>query len=213
MAEKKTDVEILLESVEIDVKALADSGGKRLFRCELVWPRVGTASRSASLPVELEKGKWSAEGRLLLERIVMRDSIQGRIGLVAGLTGKVSDTLASYFARTTGASAVKLAAEIAGDLLPGMGGDFLAAPLAALSKTVAKEPETDFAFRAAVDFDASSLPANGGTLRLELPLVAARDISKSVRRTMPKGPSASSVRRLVAKGAAVGRCTLSLRAL
>ena len=213
MAEKKVDGEIVLKRVEIDEKALKDADSCRLFQCELIWPRVGTASRSSSLAIELAKGKWSSEGRLWSESVVTKDSIQGRIGIAVGVTGKVSDSIVAYFARTAGSSLVKLVAGMVGDFATGLAGDLLSLPIAAAAKAVAKEPQPEMLYKAAIDFDTATLPAAGESIELELPLVAAEDISKVIRKTTPKGSGASTTRKIARKGDKVGTCAFSIKVL
>lgn len=213
MADKKLDVEIDLESVEIESSALREPEAQRLFKCELIWPKVGTASRSAALPITLQKGRWTAEGRPWLECVVTKDSIQGRIGITVGVTGRISDALSSFFSRTSGASIAKIVAGVIGGFGPDLVGDLLAAPLNAASKAMAKDRQPETLYRAAIDFETSSLPSNGAPLKLELPLLAVEDVMKRAAKPAPKQVGAATMKKLVAKGSKVGTCVITIRAL
>lgn len=212
MAEKKCDVEICLESIEVDAKTLKDADAKRLFQCNLIWPKIGTAMRSSSLAVVLDKGKWSSEGRPWHECIVTKDSIQGRIGIAVGLTGKITDGLASLFSRTAGASAVKLLAGLVGDAASGLPGDILSLPISAATKVISKEKEPEMLYKATIDFDTAALPAAGGTMRLEFPLQATGDIAVIANVPSPRQTRAKRTR-LAKKGERIGVCTIAVTVL
>ncbi len=212
MAEKKLDVEISLDAIEVNEKALADAKAKRLFQCNLIWPKVGTALRSASLAIELDKGKWTSAGKPWHECVVTKDSVQGRIGIAVGLTGKVTDGLASLFARTAGASTLKLLAGIVGDIAPGLPGDILSLPISAATKTISKEKAPEMLYKAAIDFDTATLPAAGESMRLEFPLLATQDIIKVTNVPSPK-QSRSKQTKLAKKGDQIGTCAITVKVL
>ena len=212
MAEKKFDVEICLEGIEVKEKALKDAEAKRLFQCNLIWPKVGTAMRSASLPVALEKGRWSSKGRPWHECVVAKDSVQGRIGIAVGLTGKVEDGLISLFARTAGSSMVKLLAGLVESAAGGLPGDILSLPISAATKVVSKEKEPEMLYKATIDFDTATLPASGESIRLEFPLIATEDIAKASDVPSPK-QSRTKRTKLAKKGDQIGSCAISIRIL
>ena len=96
---------------------------------------------------------------------------------------------------------------------PDLVGDLLAVPLNAASKTIAKDYQPEMLYKAAIDFDASSLPADGSPLRLELPLLAVDDVSKRVKKPAPKQVGAATMKKLVSRGSKVGTCAISIRIL
>ncbi|MGI6496760.1 MAG: hypothetical protein ACOX5G_11890 [Kiritimatiellia bacterium] len=216
MAEKKIDVEVTLESVQIAPKALKSPTGPRLFQCTFLWPRIGAAARAVSIPITLAKdGTWSAADHPWTETLLCKDSLQGRFGVVLGVTGRVPDSVAASFGRALASGAVRLMAGFADDAAGGgLLGDFFGLPFSAGAKTAAKDSPPAAVYGATGDFDAAALPAPGDTYCLELPLVANEAVEKNAARSGPRKSSSVTARRVLAKkGETVGRCVLALKVL
>jgi hypothetical protein len=206
MADKRCEIEVTLEDLVIHSAAKLKDQTRHLLGATLLWPRVGTLRKTYSISVGLGSGLWRAAGRPWSQRILLKETVRGRVGFELTLTAALSDEDADAFLRSLASQLVKFTAGQAEDLLaPPLLGSLAELPLNYLVKVLLKEKAPAMLGRGGLDLETGQLPAVGGRVRWELPLTAPEAIVRTVRRRVGK----TQQRRrevLVPAGAEVGRC-------
>ncbi len=175
----KTDLEITLVKVDIPSrKSYKDSS--HIVTANLLWPRVGIAKRSAERELRLKAGACDMAGAPWNERILFKESCEGRFALQVLLTMSLTRNALRAFRRSVLGYVLKSAGTIAD--IAGVAGELAEAPLKVAAKDLTdsgKEPE--LLAQGTADLDVASL-ADDDVTTLEIPLVSARDILKISRR-------------------------------
>lgn len=106
-SDKKT-VEILFE--EARITALPERRlplSRNLVTVELIWPKVGTAKKSASREVRFRKGVFDFTAEQWAKRCVFREEIDGHCGIVVSVSEPVSVQNLKRWAKLTAKAILK----------------------------------------------------------------------------------------------------------
>jgi len=212
MAQVKREVEITLHSIHIPVTGAGlDTTTSHLLTADLVWPRTGTARKSASQSCTLQEGASEFTAVNWGRRILFKETVEGRFALAVTVTESLDDEELEKILRFWAGAALGVGAG-AVEGAAGPLGDLAAAPLEYAAKAVAKYPGASLLVEGLAELDAADFPPSGGERLLTVRLVAARKLLRVTRRTVN---SRSRVTRkiLLEKGADNGDVTLSVRTL
>ena len=213
MAEKRCEIEVTLEKIILDAALRPRKASRHLLGAALHWPRVGTARRDASVAFGLENGAWHAAERPWTQRILAKETVQGRFGFGITLTEALPDAEADAFLSALASQFVKFTGGQAGNLLaPPLLGSLAELPLSYLAKALLKEKAPGTLGEGVLDLEAAALPAPGGQVFWEVPLRTPAAVVHTVRRRVGKQPQR---RRevLLPAGADAGRCRVAVRVL
>jgi hypothetical protein len=210
MAEPKRDIEVTLAEVALTATGQRAGLTRHVLGAGLLWPRVGTARKSATMELQLQQGAWSAAGRSWPERMLFKESVQGRFAFSLTLTEALTDAAAERFMRALAGQLLKLTGERVEDLdVATLAGNFAAFPLNYLAKAVLKEKAPATLAAGVIDLETGALAA-GARILWEVPLTAPAGIYRTVQRR--SGRAARPVREdLVPAGGAVGRAVVEAR--
>ena len=210
MAEKRCEIEVTLEELVLDAAVRPRKSSRHLLGAALHWPRTGTPRRDASAAVTLEGGAWRAAGRPWSRRILLKEAVQGRFGFGITVSAALPDADADNFLRALASQFVKLTGGQAGDLLaPPLLGSLAELPLGYLAKALLKEKAPVTLGEGVLDLEAAQLPAPGGRVFWDVPLLAPSAVIRTVRRRAGKRPERRR-ETLLAAGAAAGRCRVEV---
>lgn len=164
----KRSVEILLAHAEmtgLPEKALPLS--RNLVTVELIWPKVGTARKSASREVRFKKGVVDFAAEEWAKRCLFREEIDGHCGVAVSVSEPVSVQKLKRWAKLTAKAIMKEGADVVSSMLVSYG-DVAAAPIDALATMVGEKDAPQAIAQGIVDYD--KLPAPGETQLLTIPL-------------------------------------------
>ena len=170
-SDKKT-VEILFEDARIT--ALPERRlplSRNLVTVELIWPKVGTAKKSASREVRFRKGVFDFTAEQWAKRCVFREEIDGHCGIVVSVSEPLSVQNLKRWAKLTAKAILKEGADIATSAMVGYS-DIAQAPLDALATMVGEKSVPESIAQVAIDFD--DLPSDGETRPVVVPLFRPR---------------------------------------
>lgn len=165
----KCTVEVLLVGVELlgfPDKMLPVS--RNLGTVDLIWPKVGTARKSASREMTFRRGKADFTGEPWVKRCLLREEIDGHCGIAVSVSEPVSVQKLRRWARLTARAVLKEGADVATSAMVGYG-DIAAAPIDALATMVGEKDAPKSIAQGAIDF--SDLPATGETKTVTVPLM------------------------------------------
>ena len=168
----KTTVEILLKSLAftgIPEKRLLIS--RNLLTVDLVWPKVGTARKSASRQIVMKKGLCDFTAEPWAKRILYREEIDDHCGIAVSLTEPVSVQKLRRLIQLTEKLILKEGAEMI-DAMCLSYGDIAAAPVTALATMAGEKDAPKLIAQGLIDY--SDLPAAGETKVVEIPLERAK---------------------------------------
>ena len=212
MGQVKREVEITLHSIHIPVTGAGlDITTSHLLTADLVWPRTGTARKSASQSCTLREGAAEFAAANWGRRILFKETVEGRFALAVTVSESLDDEELEKILRFWAGAALGVGAG-AVEGAAGPLGAIAAAPLEYAAKAVAKYPGASLLVEGLAELDAADFPPSGGERLLTVRLVAARKLLRVTRRTVN---SRSRVTRkiLLEKGADNGDVTLSVRTL
>ncbi len=211
MAGAKRELEITLEELTLTKAAVSAAATRHVLTAGILWPRVGTARKLATLAVELADGCLPA-GLPWSRRILFKETVQGRFAFETTLTEALSDEAAEAFLRAFAGQVLGAAAEGIENLAPPSAARLAGFPLAYLAKTVLKKPAPATLAAGILDLAADDLPAAGGSARWRLPLHTPEGIFRQVRRRA--GHATRIIRRkIVPPGGEVGSLVVAALAL
>lgn len=175
---EKKAVEILFAKAEltgIPEKRLPLS--RNLVTVELVWPKVGTARKSAAREVKFKKGLADFTGEAWAKRCVFREEIDGHCGIAVSVSEPVSVQKLKRWARLTAKAILKEGADVAESAMVGYG-EIAAAPIDALATMVGEKDAPQAIAQGVVDYD--DLPVAGEEKVVEVPLTRPKLGNKQV---------------------------------
>ena len=213
MADKKCEVEVTLVELSLLKTLRSAEQSLHLLGTELVWPRVGTACKTFSASLKLATGCWLMENRPWTQRILFKETVQGRFGFEVTLTEGLSEANAAAFMRYMASQVTKLTTTAAKKMLtPPLLGSLADIPFSYLVKELLKEQAPAMLASGVRDLDAGQLPAVGRSARWEVPLLAPDGIHRTVHTRVGK----TTQRRretLVPPGGNAGRCIVEVLVL
>lgn len=165
----KCMVEILL--VRAELSGFPDRMlpvSRNLGTVDLIWPKTGTARKSAAREMTFRKGKVDFTGEPWVKRCLMREEIDGHCGIAVSVSEPVSVQKLRRWARLTAKAILKEGADVAASAMVGYG-DIAAAPIDALATMVGEKDAPKSIAQGAIDF--SDLPAAGETKTVTVPLM------------------------------------------
>lgn len=208
---KKQDLEIHFLSLELAPALKLPRHSNHLLSISLVCPRLAVARKSAERTVALADGVFAPEKPMWTESVVFKETVGGRFGFSVEVSEALSDAAAAAFLATGASALVKLLAGFVGGTFPVAElADFAEIPFSSLSKAVAKDRPVATLAKGCLDLSADASFQKPTVV--EVPLVVARDVYKTLPRTTKSGESGAR-RKILAKGATAGLCRLSLEAI
>lgn len=164
----KTTVEILLKSIAFTgfpEKRLLVS--RNLLTVDLIWPKVGTARKSASRQVVMKKGACDFTAEPWAKRVLYREEIDDHCGIAVSLTEPVSLQKLRRLVQLTEKLVLKEGAEMI-DALCLSYGDIASAPVSALATMAGEKDGPKLIAQGLIDY--SDLPAVGEEQEVVIPL-------------------------------------------
>lgn len=165
--DKKT-VEILF--VEAKLTSLPENKlplSRNLVTVELIWPKVGTARKSASREVKFRKGVVDFTSEEWAKRCVFREEIDGHCGIAVSVSEPVSVQKLKRWAKLTAKAILKEGADIATSAMIGYS-DIAQAPIDALATMIGEKDAPESIAQGVIDF--CDLPSDGDTKEIAIPL-------------------------------------------
>ncbi|NLF22067.1 MAG: hypothetical protein GX590_02810 [Lentisphaerae bacterium] len=213
MAEKKCELEVTLVELALLADAQPAAASRHLLGATLIWPRVGTARKTHAGTLSLARGVWSQASRPWTQRILFKETVQGRFGFDLALTAALADAQAEAFLRALASQVVKFTAGAVEDhLAPPLLGTLAEIPFNYLVKALLKERAPGVLAAGALDVDTSLLPAAGQTVRWEIPMTAPDGLFRMTRRRVGKTLQRRR-QTLLPVGGAAGRVVVDVRVL
>ncbi len=208
---KKQDLEIHFLSLELAPALKLPRHSNHLLSINLVCPRLAVVRKSADRTVTLADGVFAPESQMWTESVVFKESVSGRFGFSVEVSESLSDAAAEAFFRSGASALVKLLAGFVGGTFPVADlADVAEIPFSSLAKAVTKEDSVATFAKGCVDLSADT-PFQKRTV-IEVPLVVAKDVYKTISRSNKSGASTSR-RKILSKGDPAGICRLSLEAI
>lgn len=175
---KKTAVEILLvkaEMTELPEKRLLIS--RNLGCVDLIWPKSGTAKKSAAREFVYRKGKCDFQDEIWAKRCIFREEIDDHCGIAVSITEPVTLQKIRKILQATAKYALKQSGDVVAGFAPGYG-DIASAPFDAMAAMVAEKDAPKAIAQGVVDFN--DLPAAGEsvtvTITLKRPKIFDREV-------------------------------------
>lgn len=166
--DKKT-IEMMLVKAEITgtpEKKLPLS--RNLLTVDLIWPKVGTARKSASREVRFKKGLVTFDSEPWAKRCVFREEIDGHCGVAVSVSEPVSVQKLKRWAKLTAKAVLKEGADVVASAMVGYG-DIAAAPIDALATMVGEKDAPQSIAQGVIDY--AKLPSAGETQLVVVPLI------------------------------------------
>ena len=149
----KTSVEIILKSfsmTSLPEKRLPIS--RNLLTVEMIWPKVGTARKSATRQITMKKGKCDFSSEPWAKRVMFREEIDGHTAFAVSLAEPGTMQKLHRLLQLTAKAALKEGADMIDAALVS-DGDIAAAPVDALATMVAEKDAPRVIAQGVVDFD------------------------------------------------------------
>lgn len=165
----KTSVEIILKSfsmTSLPEKRLPIS--RNLLTVEMIWPKVGTARKSATRQITMKKGKCDFSSEPWAKRVMFREEIDGHTAFAVSLAEPGTMQKLHRLLQLTAKAALKEGADMIDAALVSYG-DIAAAPVDALATMVAEKDAPRVIAQGVLDFD--DLPGAGEEKDVTIPLV------------------------------------------
>ena len=208
MAENKRALEI--ELLKLDISGFTTTGESRhVATCELVWPRMQVASKSSVRTLKLHKGVVELQKARWLDRILFKESVEYRFGLVFRVTQSLSAELFDELMRFIGATAFGIAGNMLDKEIGNEAGDLAASPLLFIRKKLQASHEAEIILEGGIDMNAADLEEDA---IVEIPLISQVNRYTHTMNTSGRGPS-SSRKRIIAVGSRLGTATLHISSL
>lgn len=163
----KTTVEILLKSLTftgIPEKRLLIS--RNLLTVDLIWPKAGSARKSASRQIVMKKGVCDFTAEPWAKRILYREEIEDHCGIAVSLTEPVSIQKLRRLVQLTEKLVLKEGAEMI-DAMCLSYGDIASAPVTALATMAGEKTAPKLIAQGVIDY--SDLPAAGEEREVAIP--------------------------------------------
>lgn len=217
MATPKKDLEIFIDGISLS-KAVFPGETRRLADFKLLYPRLSIAQKTSSKTIVLVDGAWpKLAQRRWTDTIVFKESVQGNFGIEISVSEPVSEKDLENAAASSAATMLKLFGDLAADAvgIKALGG-FMELPASALAKALTGSSySAKVAASGSIDIPgaAYSLLKEGDETMVAVPILAERDIVKTVRHANKTQAHAASRRTIAKKGTPVGTITLILKAI
>lgn len=168
MKSNKCTVEILLVDAELsgfpDKRLLVS---RNLGSVDLIWPKVGTARKTATREMVFRKGKADFRSEPWVKRCVMREEIDGHCGIAVSISEPVSVQKLRHWAKLTAKAVLKEGADMVESAMVGYG-EIASAPIDALATMVGEKEAPVAIAQGAVDV--FELPESGEEREMKIPL-------------------------------------------
>ena len=216
MAKARREMEITLHSIHVPVTGTLDKKTTHLVSATLIWPRTGTAQKTASQSCELAAGRGNFEPVNWGKRILLKENVEGRFALGITISEALDDEELEKFLRSLAGTVLSLGGDMAEAAMPLKPlGKLVSAPLDYAAKAVAKYPGAVTLVEGLAELDAADFPSeDDGERLLTVRLTAARKLVRTSRRMVNGKQPARVIRKvLVEKGADNGEITLLVKTL
>ena len=217
MATPKKDLQIFVESLELDKTVFADESN-RIADFKIVYPRPAIAQKISSKTLAVKDGKCSKpDTKRWTDSILFKESVQGDFGIEISISSPVTAKELESAAASAASSLVKLLGDIAADAA-GIKAlkSFVDLPANALAKAVSGasySAKTDAAGSLDIPGALYAGLKSGEETTVSLPLLAERDIAKESHRSNKSNSSVIVRKTMAKKGAEIGKATLRFRAM
>jgi len=207
----KKELEILLDGMELSTAFFGTGSCQRIVTVELVWPRLQVASKSAVKLYSFDKGKAKIASLPWVKRVLFKEGVERRFGIVVRVSETVTATAVRKFFRNMAGSLLGIAGDFAEDAIPSKYvGDAVAAPFDYAKKELKASVEAEIVAEGNLDLLASDLTASQSTI--EIPLALTKNLYKT---TKGHGPHDSGQKRQLKtpEGTVVGKASLQMLVL
>ncbi|MEI7946231.1 MAG: hypothetical protein WCJ02_06020 [bacterium] len=207
----KRTLEISVQEINVPVNGagLLDKTS-HLLSAELIWPRVGIPQKASSQPCRLEKGYSGFEKVNWGNRILFKESVEGKFALRISLTEVLDDEELEKFLRSFSGAALAFGADMLAPLYPPFG-KLIAAPIDYIAKDIEKYPGPTRLVEGLVELEASDFLENAEQ-PLTISLITSQSITQSVTRRVA-GRIRHEKKSVLSKGEPNGNITLLIRSL
>lgn len=174
MAAAKKNAKAALEFGLVEA-VLESLPGKRLHKMtclvqvDLVWPRTGVARKTAAREAVFKRGTARFDADPWTKRTLFREEVEGRCGVAVSVTEPVTAQKVRRFLRLTAKYALKMGADFMEKAMVGYA-DIASSPIDALAAMIGEKDVPKTIARGV--FDLESLPVEGETVEIAVPLVS-----------------------------------------
>lgn len=208
MADDKKNLEIELVKLDISGRVSAKNSG-HVVTAELLWPRMLVASRSTVRTLKLVKGVRDLSSSPWVDRILFKESVEFRFGLMIKVSQSISTTKFDEFIRFIGGAVFGGAASFVENEIAGPLGDMTTSPLDFARKKALASFEAETILEGGWDFHTAELPDEQ---LVDIPLLSLADRYTPIPLPIEKG--SHSTRTLIDRaGTRLGTATLAVRVL
>ena len=209
LAKRTLEISVQTINVPVNGAGLLDKSS-HLLSAELIWPRVGIPQKAASQPCRLEKGHADFEKVNWGNRILFKESVEGKFALRISLTEVLDDEELEKFLRSFSGAALAFGADMLAPLYPPFG-KLVSAPIDYLAKDIEKYPGPTRLVEGLVELEAADFLENAEQ-SLTIRLMTSQSITQSVTRRVA-GQIRHEKKSILSKGEPNGDITLLIRTL
>ena len=205
---KRKVLEVLLDSVELREQGEGrKSAGHHVVLARLVWPRPGIAEKISISTVSITGGFTDLADAEWVDRILLKEVVEGTIGIEMAVSRKVSLGKANDFAASMGESMFKAGGKVVEDMGLSLG----RVPFEYLAKQLSGSKKSSPGILASGKMELSRA---GGLkqdkmVQVKIPLSAPQAITR-IEQTRRRGELATRRRTLLKKGEGNGVVVLSV---
>ena len=172
---QKTDVELTLARVQLP--SLSKTGAhQHVVTVELIYPRIGVASKSAAKTILMKNGLCEADLLPWTKKICFKESLEGNFGIHVTVSERLTSTQMRNMMRFIAGKSLDIGADAVEDAIPMPVVDEIAVqPLIYLSKQLLSTTQAKIIAEGFIDFNAARF-SDTPTL-VSVPLLSCRKIA------------------------------------
>ena len=181
-AKQKTDLEITLARVQMP--SLGRTGShQHVVTVELIYPRIGIASKSSAKTVVLKNGVCEADRLPWTRKICFKESVEGSFGVHVTISERLSATQMRKVMRFIAGKSLDIGADAVEDAIPMPVVDEIAVqPLIYLSKQLLTTTQTKIIAEGYLDLKAAQFSDTPSLI--SIPLFSCRKLAINGKQTM-----------------------------
>ena len=188
---QKTDLEVTLARVQMP--SLGKTGAhQHVVTVELIYPRIGVASKSSAKTVVLKNGVCEADRLPWTRKICFKESVEGSFGVHVTISERLSATQMRKVMRFIAGKSLDIGADAVEDAIPMPVVDEIAVqPLIYLSKQLLTTTQAKIIAEGYLDLKAAQFSDTPSLI--SIPLFSCRKIAINGKQTMKENEPDGSV--------------------
>ena len=208
MSSAKKEIELLLSFIDVKER-ISSSSSRHIMEAELLYPRVGVASKSSSMTQRLFSGMLEVRDLPWYRRILFKENVEGRFALKFRISRSLSQAAFDAAMRYIGSIVFGAVETTVDKHYGGVIGDVASSPFGYAKKQLAKSVSTEYILEGGIDLEASQLE---GTMQIEVPLFATSDTFAPIA-AHAKGTRPEPRKLLYKEGQLLGKASMTLNVI